>query len=92
MALLFVDLSVVFSVRSNLNPDLPAWLPHRHPELSFKEFETTAYVVRHLEEMGYRVERPLETGCVAVLEGGSERPSIALRADIDGLPIHEEGP
>ncbi|HKI44371.1 MAG TPA: amidohydrolase [Balneolales bacterium] len=65
---------------------------HEHPELSFHEFETTDYIVEHLKELGYEVMRPLETGCVAVLEGG--RPSdrvIALRADIDALPILEDG-
>lgn len=65
---------------------------HRHPELSYKEFETTEYIVGILEELGIPVDRPLETGCVGVLEGGqaSDRV-IALRADIDALPIQEEG-
>ena len=65
---------------------------HQHPELSFHEFETTDYIVEYLKELGYEVMRPLETGCVAVLEGGrtSDRV-IALRADIDALPILEDG-
>ena len=65
---------------------------HQHPELSFHEFETTDYIVEYLKELGYEVMRPMETGCVAVLEG--ERSSdrvIALRADIDALPILEDG-
>lgn len=63
---------------------------HQNPEVSFKEYRTTEYLVRHLEQMGYNVERPLETGCVAVL-GDATLPAIALRADIDALPMDEEG-
>lgn len=65
---------------------------HRHPELSFREYKTTEYIIEKLEGLGIPVDRPLETGCVGVLEGG--KPSdrvIALRADIDALPIFEEG-
>lgn len=43
---------------------------HRHPEVSFREFETTRWIVDKLGQWGYRVERPCETGCVAVLDGG----------------------
>lgn len=65
---------------------------HRNPEVSYKEFETTLYLCEALTQMGYRVERPIETGCVAVLEGGVSSPRVlALRADIDALPIQEEG-
>ncbi len=65
---------------------------HQHPELSFHEFETTDYIVEYLKELGYEVLRPLETGCVAILEGGrSSDRVIALRADIDALPILEDG-
>lgn len=65
---------------------------HQHPELSYKEFETTERIIAELTALGYEIERPLETGCVAVLDGNvaSDR-IIALRADIDALPIHEEG-
>jgi amidohydrolase len=64
---------------------------HRNPEVSFKEFRTTELIVRELESMGYEVLRPLETGCVAVLRGGVESPRVvALRADIDALPMQEE--
>ncbi len=65
---------------------------HRHPEISFREFETTAFIIRELEELGIPVDRPLETGCVGVLEGGIESDRvIALRADIDALAMEEEG-
>lgn len=65
---------------------------HRNPEVSFKEFNTTEYIVTRLEQLGYRVERPLETGCVAILEvDNPTKSTIALRADIDALPMQEEG-
>jgi amidohydrolase len=65
---------------------------HQHPEVSYREFNTTELIVKKLEQLGFVVERPLETGCVAVLEGGvlSDRV-IALRADIDALAMDEEG-
>jgi amidohydrolase len=65
---------------------------HQHPELSYQEFKTTQYIVDELSKLDIRVERLLETGCVAIIEGAipSER-TIALRADIDALPIQEEG-
>lgn len=104
-------------------PDAVEWRRHlhRHPEVSFKEFETTRWIVEKLEQWGYEVHKPCETGCVALLDGGqpaktaaskptttpdqtSSEPEfqvqsqpmhepavIALRADIDALPIQEEG-
>lgn len=65
---------------------------HRHPEVSYHEHETTAYIIEKLEALGIAVDRPLETGCVGVIEGG--KPSsrvVALRADIDALAMQEEG-
>jgi len=65
---------------------------HQHPEVSYKEFETTAYIVEHLQQWGYEVERPLETGCLGLIRAEqASRPPLALRADIDALPIQEEG-
>ena len=65
---------------------------HRHPELSYQEFETTEYIIKQLKALNIPVDRPLKTGCVGVLKGG--KPSdrvVALRADIDALAIQEEG-
>lgn len=65
---------------------------HRNPELSFQEHETTKYIIQQLETLGIKVDRPLETGCVGVLKGGKRSDRVvALRADIDALPIQEEG-
>ena len=64
---------------------------HRHPELSFKEFETTAYIRETLSSLGIEIlDYGLETGVVGLLKGGQPGPCIALRADIDALPIEED--
>lgn len=64
------------------------WL-HRHPELSYEEYETTAHIRKALEDADIRIlDLPLETGLVA--EIGEGDPIIALRADIDALPIEEQ--
>lgn len=67
---------------------------HCHPELSYEEFRTTALIEKYLEELGLVISAPyLETGVVAMLRGGrtaEEAPCIALRADIDALPLQEE--
>lgn len=64
---------------------------HQHPELSFQEFETAKYVSSILESIGnLKVERKIgKNGIVATLSSG-EGPTIAIRADMDALPIQEE--
>ena len=62
---------------------------HQRPELSGKEFETTAFLKQQLEMLRIRmVDTPLKTGVIAEIGSGS--PVIALRADIDALPIQEK--
>lgn len=67
---------------------------HRHPELSFQEFRTTALIRDYLLELGLKIEHDfLETGVVALLESsmkGVGKELVALRADIDALPLQEE--
>lgn len=62
---------------------------HEYPEVGNHEFKTTEFLVRELEKLGYEVLRPLETGAVAVLRMG-EGKTVAIRADIDALPVTEE--
>lgn len=63
---------------------------HRHPELSFKEFETTKRIRKNLEEKQIRIlNLPLETGLVAEV-GTGKPPFVAVRCDIDALPVREE--
>ncbi len=65
---------------------------HRHPELAFEEVETSRKVAALLESFGdIEVHRGLAgTGVVGVLKSGSSDRGIALRADMDALPIEEE--
>lgn len=64
---------------------------HRFPETGDQEFETTKYIQSLLEEMGIKTENILPTGVVGILEAGRQGGKcIALRADIDALPIQEE--
>jgi hippurate hydrolase len=63
---------------------------HRHPELQFQEHRTAAIVARELSRMGFAVTTGLaETGVVGTLKRGTGRKAIALRADMDALPILE---
>ena len=64
---------------------------HMHPELSLEEFETTRRIRGWLEEAGLSVQTfGLKTGLVVDIEGASPGPTVALRADIDALPVTEE--
>ena len=64
---------------------------HRHPEVSFSEHETTAYLKERIREMGLDLKAsPTETGLVALLDTGRPGKTVMLRADIDALPIQEE--
>jgi amidohydrolase len=63
---------------------------HQHPELSNREFRTAKIVAKHLASLGLKVQTGVaHTGVVAVLEGGKPGPVVALRADMDALPVTE---
>lgn len=63
---------------------------HAHPELSFCEYETSAYVKARLDEMGIPWKAIANTGVVAIIEGEKLSDQVvALRADMDALPITE---
>ena len=63
---------------------------HANPELSYKEFNTSAFVCSELDKLGIPFHRMAETGVIAMLEGRPSERVIALRADMDALPIREE--
>lgn len=64
---------------------------HQHPELSFQEHNTAAFVEQTLREWeGLEINRPTATSVVAILKGALPGPTLALRADMDALPIQEE--
>ncbi len=63
---------------------------HEHPELSSREFETAKKIAAHLEDLGMEVQTGIaHTGVVGILKGDKPGPVVALRADIDGLPVTE---
>jgi amidohydrolase len=63
---------------------------HRNPELSYHETRTAALVAKHLQALGYEVTTGVgDTGVVGVLSGGKPGGVVALRADMDALPVEE---
>jgi amidohydrolase len=63
---------------------------HQYPELSNRETKTAAYIAKHLQSLGLEVQTGVaHTGVVALLRTGKPGPVIALRADIDALPVTE---
>ncbi|MBT8040963.1 MAG: amidohydrolase [Xanthomonadales bacterium] len=66
------------------------WL-HQNPELGNREVNTSAYIAQALREMGLEPRTGIaHTGVVAVIQGGKPGPMVALRADIDALPVKEQ--
>ena len=76
-----------------VEPELLEWRRylHQHPELSNREIETAKYVAARLKSFGLEPRTGVaRTGVVALLKGGRPGPVVALRADMDGLPVREE--
>ncbi|MGE3799869.1 MAG: M20 family metallopeptidase [Candidatus Kapaibacterium sp.] len=63
---------------------------HANPELAYEEHETSALARGVLEELGVETKSIAKTGVLGSLVGGSDGGCVALRADMDALPIHEE--
>ncbi len=80
----------------SLQPPVYEWMVqirrdlHQHPELSWQEVRTAEHIGSALESLGLEPRRVRDTGVVADLAGPDGVPMVALRADIDALPIHEE--
>ncbi|NOT75255.1 MAG: amidohydrolase [Cyclobacteriaceae bacterium] len=82
----------IYQQAKDLEPKLIEWRRnfHEHPELSNREFKTGKIVADYLKSLGLEVQYPVaKTGVVALLRGGKPGPVVALRADIDGLPVNE---
>lgn len=63
---------------------------HEHPELGNQEKRTAAIIAKHLQNLGIEVQTGIaKTGVVGILKGGRPGPVVALRADMDGLPVTE---
>src|SRR5918993_1769398 len=77
-----------------LEPQVIAWRRdiHQNPELGNREVRTAKVVAEHLRALGFDAvqEKVAHTGVVGVLKGGLAGPVVALRADMDALPVAEE--
>ncbi len=87
-------------LKTSLDPAIHAAMPqvvawrrdlHQHPELSNREFRTSKMIAAELTKMGLEVQTGIaKTGVVAILKGGKPGPLVALRADMDALPVKEQ--
>jgi amidohydrolase len=78
---------------TRVQPQMIEWRRdiHANPELGNREFRTAELVAKHLERLGIEVQRNVgKTGVVGVLKGGRPGKVLALRADMDALPVTEE--
>lgn len=76
---------------SAIQAKLVEWRRHIHqnPELSNREFKTQQYILDHLKNLSIESQPMAKTGVVGILKGGKPGPVIALRADMDALPVLE---
>lgn len=77
---------------SAVNDSVISWRRHLHqfPELSNREYKTAVFIAAHLKAMGIDVKTNVgKTGVVGILKGGKPGPIVALRADMDALPVVE---
>ncbi|ATE74352.1 amidohydrolase [Lysobacter capsici] len=83
----------VAAAAAKVKADVVAWRRdfHQHPELSNREERTSAKVAEHLRKLGLKPLTGIARhGVVAIIEGGKPGPKIALRADMDALPVTEQ--
>ncbi|TCK16402.1 amidohydrolase [Marinobacterium mangrovicola] len=88
-----VDAIHVDTLIRNVMPQVIDWRRdiHQHPELGNREFRTAEKVANHLKGLGIEVETGVaHTGVVGILRGAKEGPVVALRADMDALPVTED--
>lgn len=84
--------SMIDEKAAEINEQVIMWRRdiHAHPELGNREFRTAGLVAEHLQDLGMEVRTEVgHTGVVATLEGGKPGPVVALRADMDALPVTE---
>ena len=86
--------SDVERLSAELNPQVVAWRRdfHKNPELGNREVRTSKIIADELRKLGYEVTTGVaKTGVVGVLRGGRPGPVVALRSDMDALPVSEQG-
>jgi amidohydrolase len=80
------------ALSAQIQPKLVEWRRylHEHPELSNREVKTGEFISTYLKKLGLEVKSNVaKTGVVAILKGGKPGPVVALRADMDALPVTE---
>ncbi|MBW4651130.1 MAG: amidohydrolase [Kastovskya adunca ATA6-11-RM4] len=88
-----VDLTQIRAEIRTLQPQIIEWRRHlhQHPELGFKELLTSEFVAQKLTQWGIEHQTGIaKTGIVATIKGDTVGPVLAIRADMDALPIQEE--
>lgn len=88
-----VDRARVDELSASIEPKVIAWRRdiHEHPELSNRETRTAKLVAEQLKRMGLEVQTGIaHTGVVGFLKGGRPGPTVAIRADMDALPVTEK--
>jgi amidohydrolase len=86
--------SQIDRLATELTPQVVAWRRdfHEHPELGNRETRTAKVIADELRRLGYEVQTGVaHTGVVAVLKGAKPGPVVALRSDMDALPVSEQG-
>lgn len=87
--------TAVAAQASKVEPKVIAWRRdfHEYPELGNRETRTAGIIAKHLQDLGMEVQTGVGvTGVVGILKGGKPGPVVALRADMDGLPVTERVP
>ena len=87
--------ATVAALAGKVEPKVIAWRRdfHEHPELGNRETRTAGIIAKHLQDLGMEVKTGVGvTGVVGILKGGKPGPVVALRADMDGLPVTERTP
>src|ERR1700710_801102 len=87
--------NVVSRKADSLQSQIVTWRRdfHEHPELGNREVRTSGIIAQYLKSLGIEVQTGVATtGVIGVLKGGKPGPVVALRADMDALPVTERTP
>lgn len=87
------DMERFGAILTDLFPEMVAWRKHlhQHPELSFQENKTAEFIYGHLTQWGIEAKKGIGGhGVVGIIRGAESGPTVALRADMDALPIQDQ--
>ena len=99
-SIIFISCSLPAQLKIKLDEQIDTIMPkvvewrhdiHKYPELGNREFRTSKKIEEHLVSLGIEVETKIAyTGLVGLIRGGKPGPTIALRADMDALPVEDK--